>query len=294
MDEDNKNEDKDGILKYLNHSVEDLKVARDSLEERISVLQRNHWLTKSQEKVNFNISSLLTKIMFFLLGILLVSVGIFLYYSFPGLSGINHDKLLDAIPIFIVILFVLGGGIGAIMSLLNDNTSGLRKELSYVELVLRKKLINYSNKKVIFDSNMYDKIVDQELTLDELEQAKKKGYKFFMTHLQSDEISKCSDEDKRARLLLFMTTIRPEVVSTESHVFGVSRLGFSKWGSGDLLKNLKGNTTNPKANKDALIGEVAIKNNFILVTNDNRFRKLVLKSGGTALSFEEFKKDISS
>jgi len=44
-----------------------------------------------------------------------------------------------------------------------------------------------------------------------------------------------------------------------------------------------------KHTEDALIGETAIKNSFVLVSHDDRLRNLVKELGGTALSIEDFK-----
>ena len=54
----------------------------------------------------------------------------------------------------------------------------------------------------------------------------------------------------------------------------------------DLSEKLKGNVV--KWN-DALIGEVAIKNKFLLITEDNRLKNKVNSLNGKAMNLNEFK-----
>lgn len=142
--------------------------------------------------------------------------------------------------------------------------------------------------KFIFDSNIYDEIVAGNLKIDDLAMFKnKENAEFYVTHIQVDEISKCSDTEKRAKLFLFMTKISPIIVPTESAVYGISRFGKAKFSNGDLLEKLR--EGNIKHTKDALIGETAIKEKLILITNDNTLRRRVNLNGGKAFNLEEFK-----
>ncbi|MBU2053069.1 MAG: hypothetical protein KJ721_02385, partial [Nanoarchaeota archaeon] len=52
---------------------------------------------------------------------------------------------------------------------------------------------------------------------------------------------------------------------------------------------IKGNL---KHTKDALVGETAIKNNFLLVTEDNQLKNKVNSFNGRAVSLEEFKESL--
>jgi len=142
--------------------------------------------------------------------------------------------------------------------------------------------------KIIFDSHIYDLIVDGSLDITLL-LSKKENFEFYITHIQIDEINRCSNEEKRAGLLLFMTKLLPKIIPTESGVWDVSRWGESKWTDEkitliELLR--KGNL---KHTEDALIGETAIKNKLILVTDDDLLRSNVKKLGGETISSEEFK-----
>jgi len=162
--------------------------------------------------------------------------------------------------------------------------------------------------KFMFDTNIFDAILNEKIDINTFP----KNYEFFVTHIQKDEIEAIDKPDKqerKKRLLEFFKDLKQEKVATESFVLGTSRLGsaklskvptesavwgVSKWGESkwtsrdNLIEELrKGNL---KHTEDALIGETAIKNNFILVTDDKTFLNKVRSLGGRAIRFEQFMK----
>ncbi len=135
---------------------------------------------------------------------------------------------------------------------------------------------------IIFDSNVFDDLVSGKLSAGIISDS----CKIYVTHIQIDEISNCTNGEKRARLFQNVVEIQPKKIPTESFVVGVSRVGSAKVSDGDLLEKLrKGNL---KRTNDALIGETAIKNNLTLVTNDNQLKSNVNSQGGKAISVDEF------
>lgn len=148
---------------------------------------------------------------------------------------------------------------------------------------------NKTKTKIIFDSNVYDEIANGNLNINLLEKNNDK-YEFYITHIQIDEINKCPNIEKRARLSLFKSKLAPIVIPTESFIPGTSRLGEARLGDGNILEKLrKGNLKNTN---DALIGEVAIKNKITLVTNDKNLRQNVNFNKGNAIDLSEFKKSL--
>ena len=88
-----------------------------------------------------------------------------------------------------------------------------------------------------------------------------------------------------------MTALRPEKIPSESFVIGVSRIGEAKITDGDhIIERLK--NSNIKRTNDAIIGETAIKNDLILITNDKRFKNKVIELGGHAMDTEELIRNI--
>lgn len=168
---------------------------------------------------------------------------------------------------------------------LTDKGEQKLKDYKIIEAGKKKKI------KIMFDSNIFDYILGDNELLKILEE-KEDDFKFYITHVQYDEINNCPDAEKRAKLTLSSGKLRPVVIPTESLVLGKSRLGFSRLGKGDVLEKIRGGK--PKETMDALIGETAIKNHIILVTNDRKLRKRVNSSKGKAISLEEFKKMVLS
>ena len=160
--------------------------------------------------------------------------------------------------------------------------------------ILREHLLIESNQKknkysekIIFDSNVFDDMVSGKLEIDKLINFKEKTEsEFYISHIQNDEIQSCRDEEKRKKLSLFMHKLRPILIATETFVFDISRFGEAKLGNGDIYSKIKGE--NIKHLEDALIGEVAIKNNFLLITNDRRLKAKVEELGGKCLFVEGF------
>ena len=141
--------------------------------------------------------------------------------------------------------------------------------------------------KYMFDTNIFDDIVNGKLEIADIARYKNfKKAEIYVTHIQIDENNKCSDVDKRARLNIFMVKIRPILIPTSSCAFDRSRFDESKFGDGIIFNKIK--KGNIKHVEDALIGETAIKEGIILVTNDRRLKNIVIELGGNALFLNEF------
>src|SRR3989338_2816811 len=160
--------------------------------------------------------------------------------------------------------------------------------------------------KFMFDTNIFDSILDKKIDISKFPN----NYEFFIVHIQRDEIEAIQKPEKlnrKNKLLEFFKGLNQEKIATESFVLGTSKLGNaklskvptesmvwdvsrwdeSKWTSEDNIieKLRKGNL---KHTEDALIGETAIKNNFILVTNDETLLNKIKSLDGRAITFEQF------
>lgn len=166
------------------------------------------------------------------------------------------------------------------------------RQLSTKKLVYPQNIIQESKPKYAyqFDTQIFDRILSGEIDVKLLESAKMKGCAYFVTHVQIDEINRCEDVDKRARLFLLMQDIGATLVSTESFVPGISRFNFARMSDDGLLQQLKG--ANPRHSEDALIGEAAMKANVTLVCDDRRLRKKVNELKGRSLTPKQFLEEI--
>jgi hypothetical protein len=118
----------------------------------------------------------------------------------------------------------------------------------------------------------------------------------YVTHIQRDEINALEKNPaKRAQLLVVFNGIPTTSVATESAVWDVSKLDEAKWGSSDdglfekLLSGLNGrNKGKENNNRDVLIAETAIRNGYILVSDDVDLSQVVREHGGQVLKLKEF------
>lgn len=135
--------------------------------------------------------------------------------------------------------------------------------------------------KYIFDTNIFNRLVDGSFLLTELPP----DAQVVATHIQIDELNNTSDAERRARLFLIFAETVPTLVPTESFVLDISRLGHAKIGKEESLaqqiRNDLDNLNKGKPNniQDALIAEVAAVNNYTLVTADYDLAQIAKKHG---------------
>ena len=156
--------------------------------------------------------------------------------------------------------------------------------------ILRDYLVIESKKnkpklKIMLDTNAINRIADGNISVNDLEKYGQ-TVDFYITHQQSDEVARTPNIERRGCLVLFLTKIRPIVIATESFVTESSRLGFARLGDGQVFQEMK--KENPKHTEDALIGETAIKEGCILLTDDKKLQNKVRNAGGKVLSIAEF------
>jgi predicted nucleic acid-binding protein len=141
----------------------------------------------------------------------------------------------------------------------------------------------------MFDTNIFGKI----LKMQDSQKMLKPPNEFFVTHIQVDELN-ASPQNIKTKLLYVFQIIPQENIPTESAVVGVSRIGGAKISDSTvyhsiLVKLDKAKPLQHENNiKDALIGETAIKNTFVLVTNDKVLLSSIQPLGGKAMSFDSF------
>ena len=139
----------------------------------------------------------------------------------------------------------------------------------------------------VVDTNIFNNLVDGVFRIEDLPS----DSPFLATHVQIDELNNTKDAERRARLFLMFAEVRPQVVPTESFVWDVSRWDHGKWGDGILYEKLKQDLdalNKSKANnaRDILIAEVAIVNEYTLLTADRDLATVVKKHGGKVVYYE--------
>ena len=134
----------------------------------------------------------------------------------------------------------------------------------------------------LLDTNIFNHVIEGKVSIDDLPI----DFPIIVTCLQRDEIMKCPDPLKRSHMLGLLKTIVNVEVPLEIVLSEVSRPDQVRVES-DAIYNktlnelLKYGKRKNKANEhDSLIGEVAIKNQFILITNDCALGRVVKSLGG--------------
>jgi hypothetical protein len=97
------------------------------------------------------------------------------------------------------------------------------------------------------------------------------------------------DNERSAQLLLNLATWRPRLVPVESIVADVSRWGHTKWSDGETYTTVRAalDAVKQRGNnvQDAMIGEVALKDGFTLVTGDKLLADTIEAMGGAVMRF---------
>lgn len=151
----------------------------------------------------------------------------------------------------------------------------------------------------MLDTNVFNRVLDREVDL--LSFVGKA--RFLATHVQIDELRATKNPDRRNELLAVFDQIVNQRVSsesivldtsrldeakvsganlvpTESAVWNVSKWGQAKWGDeNSAYKAIRAeldrtNRAKPNNVQDALIAETALKNGYMLVTNDGDLSRI--------------------
>jgi restriction endonuclease S subunit/predicted nucleic acid-binding protein len=152
----------------------------------------------------------------------------------------------------------------------------------------------------MFDTNVFNAIIDNRIDLRQLP----RNLKYYVTHIQYDEICSTQNEERKRELLEIMEKVPNEVIATEGAVYGVSRYGMAKFMSeadakqyDEMLRRLKeldeeaGKKKLPENQaRDVLIALTSIKNCLVLVTEDKNLKKVTEEFNGQAITLEQFQK----
>ena len=138
----------------------------------------------------------------------------------------------------------------------------------------------------VVDTTIFNKLVDGVIAMGDLPS----NSQLMATHVQIDELNNTKDNERRAQLFLKFVAVGTKIVPTESFVWDVSRWDHGKWSDGVLFEKLKGaldllNKAKPNNSHDALIAEVAIVNDYTLLTADLHLAEVTEKHGGNVSYF---------
>lgn len=166
----------------------------------------------------------------------------------------------------------------------------------------------------MFDTMVFNRILDAQFDIGAL----RGKANFYATHIQYDELKNTTDPKRRDDLLLVFNDVTERkaptesfvlnvsrlneaklgsgnIISTESAVWGVSKFGQAKWGEENGLYSaiktaLDVCEKKPNNIQDALIAETAIKNQLLLVTDDECLWKVFKKFGWKYINTKDLNK----
>ncbi len=120
-------------------------------------------------------------------------------------------------------------------------------------------------KKLMLDTNIYDRIIARRGFTDRLNQAVVAGHiEILRTHIQDDEIARIPNAAKQAE----MRKVRVRKIPTSGAAWGMSRWGEARWGGSGAVKFSDITKGNPIHAEDALIAMTAEVEADVLVTED--------------------------
>lgn len=141
------------------------------------------------------------------------------------------------------------------------------------------------NKKIMFDTNAFDKLIKNDLWEKIISTEK---YEYYITSIQIEELASIPDEKKEQRILNFLALCAMKVrLLYVPAVFGYARFGFSVLTDiNDIYSKLLNCT---KSNvKDAMIGSTAKRENCCVVTDDKKFIKKLNENLVDTMKFDDF------
>ena len=146
--------------------------------------------------------------------------------------------------------------------------------------------------RIMFDTNAFDKMCSSNDDVEKIIASDQ--YEYFITSVQIEEIGNIPDIKKEHRIqdLLVLCQIRAQLLFTPA-VVGNARLGYCVAAGeddvySDLLKETRSNMN------DAMIGSAAKIEQCTVVTDDDDFKKRLIKHGIPVLTYDEFIQSLSS
>lgn len=126
----------------------------------------------------------------------------------------------------------------------------------------------------MIDTCIFNFLLDGDYTINDLPTGK-----YYITHVQRDELDATADEMRRNDLKIQLNVTNSTKVVTSVALSGLAQSGESSCGDtmqfNTILTALDKRKIKKNNQKDAVIGATAIENNFILITGDSDFAEVM-------------------
>jgi len=154
-----------------------------------------------------------------------------------------------------------------------------------------------NSKKIMFDTNIFDLILENNLTEKVIQFLRKEKMQLLITHVQLDEVSAIPDNkrEKREKLSKIIKKLNPRLIATTGVIVGESRVGRSSFGPKELIEKIRKYKKESNPSRDSLIYTTAFLKSNIFVSNDkvrNKILQKIVKENDIKiciLNFEGFK-----
>lgn len=152
--------------------------------------------------------------------------------------------------------------------------------------------------KFMLDTNVFNGLLDGKISI------RLSHYlRLIALRIQMDELRATNPTERRQQLLAVFEEINPDIVLTSTVVFDVEGAGWDEacW-SDDIggfelmlarLRELDRKDRGLNQVRDVLIAETTIKQDAILVTNDQKLQQLAAEFGGRAIDQPEFERMVA-
>ncbi len=151
-------------------------------------------------------------------------------------------------------------------------------------------------KEYVFDTNAFNRVIDDNIDVIKISE---KAI-IYASHIQLTELEATTNESRKTALVSCFHQITEKQLSTESMVFPIV-FDSMKFGDGTYeelraeldyeaskLNNRKSRNKLKNNPNDAQIGEVALKNEYTLVSDDPELLKVMINRGANVLTYDAF------
>ena len=145
-------------------------------------------------------------------------------------------------------------------------------------------------KKIMFDSNAFDKVILEDSTIDLLI-SKLSICEYYLITTQYDELNRITNIEKKNKILGIIEKLNMTTTCTTPAIYGKVKYGRARYGGDDTVF-VKVIFKTRKNINDALIASSAISENCIVITNDKNFYRKMKYNNYPVMTFEEFIKSL--
>ncbi|WP_339322140.1 hypothetical protein [Paenibacillus sp. FSL W8-0194] len=141
-------------------------------------------------------------------------------------------------------------------------------------------------KKIMFDSNVFDKLPE---FIDKVKNSSRKQFEYYITSIQVEELCEIPDakQDIRKTNILMLVDLRATLVPISLFILnGRARFGYARLGEGEVYRKILNDSKNNI--DDAVIADTAVFEGCTLITQDKDLYKRMKNNSYDVMYLEDF------